>query len=133
MRTFLHLSLLAVLASLVAAPAAAVGEPSRCVTISQDAACEDVAVSVFGSASGGFAAVSGTGDATTYMDRCLEWVCPSVAVALWGDAHAGCHASSVCVALAGKGHATHEGYGASVGGCDVLYHVCYPVAPALLP
>lgn len=117
---------------LVALPADASSGANDCVKVQGDAACA-VAVSVFGSADGQFAAVSGTGDATTYQAACLEWICPSVAVAAWGDAHAGCHASSVCLAVAGKGHATHEGFGASVGGCDVLYHVCYPVRGALLP
>ena len=115
--------------ALPAAPAAAVGEPD-CVSVSDDEACDDVAISVFGSASGGFLAVSGTGDATTYMSRCLEWICPSVAVSAYrGDAYAECHASSICVAVAGWGHAGHEGYGAHFGTCDpeYLYHVCYPI------
>lgn len=119
------------LAALPLAAAPASSTATDCVTVHGDASC-DVAVSVFGSASGAFLAASGTGDATTYMDYCLEWICPSVAVAAWGDAHAGCHASSVCLAVAGKGHATHEGIGYSVGGCDVLYAVCYPVR-GLLP
>ena len=129
------LPLLATLA-LAAVPAGASGAPG-CVSVSGDVACDDVAVSVFGSASGGFLAVSGTGDATTYMDRCLEWICPSVAVSGFnGDAHAGCHASSVCVALAGWGHASHEGYGYSLGTCDYWLHaLCYPVrgSAPLLP
>ena len=131
MRTILPLLLLAFL---LPAPASAFSK--GCVSVEDDVACEDVAVSVFGSASGGFLAVSGTGDATTYMDRCLESICPSVAVSGWrGDAHAECHASSVCVAVAGWGHATHEGYGYSVGGCDLLYALCYPIQPGapLLP
>lgn len=114
--------------ALPAAPVAATGE-LECVSVNRDVACEDVAVSVRGSASGGFLAVSGTGDATTYMDRCLESICPSVAVAVFGgDAFAECRASSVCVALAGWGHAAHEGYGFSFGSCDWwLYALCYPV------
>jgi hypothetical protein len=110
------------------APASAAGE-LECVSIDKDVACDDVAVSVRGSASGGFLALSGTGDATTYMDRCLEWICPSVAVSGYrGDAYAECHASSVCVAVAGFGHASHEGTGYSLGTCDYwLYALCYPV------
>lgn len=119
------------LASSLAAPASA--GAIDCVSVYDDVACDDVAVSVFGSASGGFAAISGTGDATTYMDRCLESICPSVAVAGFrGDAHAECHASSICVAVAGWGHASHEGYGYSVGGCDLLYALCYPISPDAL-
>lgn len=113
---------------LPAAPVAATGEV-ECVSVEDDVDCDDVAVSVRGSASGGFLALSGTGDATTYMDRCLESICPSVAVAVFGgDAFAECHASSVCVALAGWGHASHEGYGYSFGTCDYwLYALCYPI------
>ena len=127
MRSLL-LVLLAALA-LPAAPIAAGGAPA-CVSVSNDVACDDVAVSVFGSASGGFLALSGTGDATTSMDRCLEWVCPSVAVSAYhGDAAAHCRSSSVCLAIALWGHATHEGYGAHYGTCDpeYLYHLCDPV------
>ena len=129
MRTLGILLLLAALP--LATPAAASGA-QQCVTVNGDASC-DVAVSVFGDASGGFLAASGTGTATTYMDRCLEWICPSVAVSAYDDAHAGCHGSCVGLAVAGRGHATHEGYGYEVGGCDLLYHVCYPIraAPAL--
>lgn len=114
--------------SVPAASVSAAGE-LKCVSVSGDVACDDVAVSVFGSASGGFVAASGTGDATTYMDRCLEWICPSVAVSGYrGDAHAECHASSICVAVAGFGHASHTGYGYSFGSCDYwLYALCYPV------
>ena len=114
---------------LAAFPAQAAAVAPECVAFSGHAEC-DVAVSVFGDATGTFLAVSGTGDATTSMDFCLEWICPSVAVAAWGDAHGGCRSSSVCLAVAGKGHATHEGFGYSVGGCDVLYHVCYPIRDA---
>ncbi|HWH07607.1 MAG TPA: hypothetical protein VNX21_00310 [Candidatus Thermoplasmatota archaeon] len=120
--------LLLVALPLAAVPASGSSAAPACVSVRGDVSC-DFAVSVYGSASGGFLAASGTGEATTYMDRCLEWVCPSVAVSGWNDAHAGCHASSICLAVAGKGHATHEGYGWSVGGCDVLYAVCYPVLP----
>lgn len=101
-----------------------------CVSVSGDVSC-DVAASGSGDADGAFVAVSGTGEATTYMDRCLEWICPSVAVSAYDDAHASCHASSVCVAIAGRGHATHDGIGVAVGGCDLAYAICYPVlAPA---
>ena len=116
---------------LVLLPLPASATTLNCVSVGDDVACEDVAVSVFGSASGGFLAVSGTGDARTYMDRCLEWVCPSVAVSGYrGDATAECHASSVCVAVAGFGHARADGAVAfAIGTCDALYHVCYPILP----
>lgn len=121
MRTTLVLLLLA-----LALPTAAATAPA-CVSLSNDVRCQDVAVSGTGSAEGGFLAASGTGEASTYMDRCLEWICPSVAVSAYDDAHASCHASSVCVAVAGRGHATHDGIGASAGGCDLAYALCYPV------
>lgn len=128
MRTFVLL-LLALPFTL--SPASAVGE-IECFDWADDVRCDDVAISVFGSANGGFLAVSGFNDATTYMDRCLEWICPSVAVSGFGDAYAECHVSSVCVALAGWGQASHHGYGASVGGCDVLYDFCYPFRESAL-
>lgn len=113
--------------SFAALPVHASDGSNGCVQVSGDVACDDVAVSVFGSASGGFLAVSGRGDATTYMDRCLESVCPSLALALFGgDAYAECHASSVCVAVAGWGHAEQYGPGYAVGTCDVAYGLCYP-------
>ena len=105
------------------------GTANECVSVSNDVACDDVAVSVWGSASGGFLAVSGFDDANTYMDRCLEWVCPSVAVSGYrGNAYAECHASSACVAVAGFGHAYAEGAVAyAYGTCDWFYQICYPI------
>lgn len=127
MRTLLIPMLIALTLAMVPMPASASAVGNDCVSVNGDVDCDMVAVSVYGSASGRFGAVSGFGDAETYMDYCLEWICPSVAVSAYGDAHASCHASSYCVALAGRGHASHDGYGTSVGGCDLLFHVCYPV------
>ena len=119
--------LLLALLPLAAVPAS--GTAPDCVSVDRDVACDDVAVSVFGNASGGFLAASGTGDASTYMDRCLEWVCPSVAVSGYrGDAYAECRASSVCVAVAGWGHANADGsFAYAYGTCDTFYHICYPI------
>lgn len=122
------LTILALLVSLFV-PAAATAAPA-CVSLKGDVSC-DFAVSGTGSADGAFLAVSGTGEASTYMDRCLESICPSVAVSAGDDVHAGCHASSVCVAIAGRGHASNEGLGVSVGGCDAFASLCKPlVEPA---
>lgn len=124
MRTVPILLLLMLTVAALSVPTSATAP--ACVSVNGNVDC-DVAISAFGSADGTFVAVSGTGDATTHMDYCLEWVCPSAAVSAYGDAYASCHASSVCVALAGKGHAGHDGAGVSFGGCDLLFHVCYPV------
>jgi hypothetical protein len=128
----LHLLLLAILPlSLPSAVAVGVAGPV-CASVDGDVDC-DVAVSLRGSADGRFVAVSGTGEASTYMDYCLEWICPSVAVSAYDDARAECHGSAVCVAVAGRGHASSEGPGVAVGGCDLLFQVCYPVRALLLP
>lgn len=120
---------LLLLLALLPLPASATS--ADCVSVDDDVACEDVAVSVRGSATGGFLAVSGTGDAATSTDRCPQSACPSVAVSGWrGDATAECHASSACVAVAGFGHARAEGAVAyAFGTCDVLDHLCYPILP----
>lgn len=75
------------------------------------------------------AALAAFGDAITSIG-CLEWICPRVAATVFGDPHAACSVSSVCVAASAFGHATHEGIGASVSACDVLPEACVGLAEA---